>query len=82
MIVTLIIPLVVVVLIPLEAIPSVILLPLILCLLLLPSLPCSLRPVHVVGCLIVVETEILRRRDSHSILLVVVVLPSVIGSSP
>jgi hypothetical protein len=81
LIVTLIIPLVVVVLIPLEAIPSIILLPLILCLL-LPSLPCSLRPVHVVGCLIVVETKILRRRDSHSILLVVVVLPSVIGSSP
>jgi hypothetical protein len=81
LVVALIIPLIIVVLIPLEAIPSVILLPLILCLLLLSSLPCSLRPVHIVGGLIVVETEILWRRHTHSIL-VVIVLPCVIGNSP
>ncbi len=75
-----IIPLNIVVLIPLEVISSVILLPLILCL--LSALPSGLRPIHVVGCLIVVETEILRRRHTHTVLVVVVVLPSVIGSSP
>lgn len=52
-----IIPLIIVVLIPLEVISSVILLPLILGLLI--TLPSGLRPIHVVGSLIVVEAEIL-----------------------
>ena len=74
-----IIPLIIVVLIPLEVISSVILLPLILGLLI--TLPSGLRPIHVVGSLIVVEAEILRRRDTHPIL-VVVILPCVICSTP
>lgn len=69
-----IVPLIIIILVPLEGSAPVVWLPLILC---LPALPG--RSVHVIRGLVVVQAEILRGRDAHAIL--IVILPGVICST-
>ena len=75
-----IVPLIIIVLVPLESTPAiVILLPLLLLLLLLATQPRCLRPVHVIRRLIVIETEVFRGRHTHPVL--IVSLPGVVIAS-